>query len=140
MIDEALLLVIKVAGATVSQEVRKTHNRIKWGSQFVTHIGKKFALQLRGALHLAVAKLELLIGRSQAVHESSLFRFVPLSLRHVNCHNHVRRPAGKAQRVRGDFYIDVSSIFKAMPPDSDTFHSISDTSNSFEHGGNVLRW
>ena len=75
MIDEALLLIIEFAGAALGQEVRKTHNRIQWSPQLVTHIGKKFAFQLCGAFDFTIAESEFTISGFQSRCEYPAFLF-----------------------------------------------------------------
>src|ERR1700686_5263979 len=104
VINETFLLTIEFARGALGQEVRKTHNRIQWGSQFVTHAGKKLTFQLCGAFHFAVAKLELLIRSSQAVHKFAFFCLGPLALGHV-C-DHARHPNGLALLVAKDLSLN----------------------------------
>ena len=61
MVDEALLLGVELARSSVSQEVRKSYNRIQWGPQLMAHTGEKLALQSGCAFDFTVAELELAV-------------------------------------------------------------------------------
>src|SRR5712691_9580311 len=59
MVDEALLLGVELSRSSVSQEVRKAHNRIQGGPQLVAHTGEKLALQSGCVFDFTVAELAL---------------------------------------------------------------------------------
>src|ERR1043166_6487373 len=91
----------------------------------MAHARQELALEFCGLFNLAIAKLQLPVGRSKAVHEFRFFSFVVLLLADINSHNYFSRAAGKIQPIGGDLDVDDGTILKSMLPIAYVFTSFS---------------
>ena len=58
MIKLTFLFLVELSGVLISQQLRKTDDRVQWGSQLVAHVGQEFAFQPVGPLNFAIAQFQ----------------------------------------------------------------------------------